>query len=159
MIMKAKLGEIEFEGTPAEIADMVRNLELDWTGNLLNKRDFLQPVPRVEPDSDSDAEFTSEEVAFKAIKRRPLSPNQAILLAYLLKKKDAWATAIELQQVLKYSSSQLSGLFGAFGKRVSGTDGYIDGTSFFELEWDYEIDCYKYRLPSGPLRAVTRVNP
>jgi hypothetical protein len=155
--MKAKLGEIEFEGTPEEIAAMIRSLELGWTGKVLNKRDFLQPIPQIAPASDN--EFVSEEVAFKAIKRRPLSSNQAILLACLLKKKGDWAPAIELQQALQYSPSQLSGLFGAFGKRVSGTDGYIDGTSFFELEWDYEIDCYKYRLPSGVLKAVTRVNP
>jgi hypothetical protein len=157
--MKAKLGEIEFEDTPAEIAAMIRSLELGWTGKVLNQQNFLNPASQVESDSDFDTEFVSEKVAFMALKRRPLSPNQAILLAYLSERKGNWATAIELQQELKYSPSQLSGLFGAFGKRVSGTDGYIDGTSFFEHEWDYEVDCYKYRLPRGVLEAVIRVNP
>jgi hypothetical protein len=156
-MMRAKIGDIEIEGTPDEIGAMIRSLELAPFGKLLNKRDFLQPTRHMAPASGDS--FVSEEVAFKAIKRRPLSPNQAIILALLLRKNGDWATAIELRQETKYNASQLAGLFGAFGKRVAGTDGYVDGTSFFDWEWDYEADCYKYRLPNGVLEAVARVNP
>jgi hypothetical protein len=79
-----------------------------------------------------------EEVAFRVLKRRPLSVAQARLLATLLKNGKAWTTAKDLQNATKYNPSQLAGLFGAFGKRVTGTDGYEDGMSFFEWEWDYE---------------------
>ncbi|MDP9056321.1 MAG: hypothetical protein M3N34_03155 [Pseudomonadota bacterium] len=147
--MKAKIGGIDVEGTPEEILTFSRMIENAAT------------PPAVPPlnKAAGDERFVSEEVAFKVIKRRPLSPGQSTVLALLLRNSGTWTTAKDLQKATKYEPSQLAGLLGAFGKRVSSTDGYVEGTAFFEVEWDYEKDCHKYRLPSGPLAAVERVKP
>jgi hypothetical protein len=149
--MKANInsnGSIEVQdGTPEEIFALARLMA-----------DKLPSASKPSAASASSADM-SEEVAFKVLKRRPLSEAQAKLLAFLLQNEGAWTTAKDLQKATNYNASQLAGLFGAFGKRVSGTEGFVEGTSFFEWEWDYEVDCYKYRLPVDVLRAVARVDP
>jgi hypothetical protein len=100
--------------------------------------------------------FVSEEIAFRVIKRRPLSREQSKTLAILRQSGDDWVSAKALCRDLGYSSSQLAGMLGAFGKRLTATDGYVDGTWFFDQEWDYENNCYQYRLPDGVRKAVGR---
>jgi hypothetical protein len=150
--MKANInpnGSIEVQdGTPEEVFALAR---------LMADKSPVAVVKSASMPIETDD--MPEEVAFRVLKRRPLSVAQAKLLATLLKNGDAWTTAKDLQKATKYNPSQLAGLFGAFGKRVTGTDGYEDGMSFFEWEWDYEADCYKYRLPDDVLKAVARVDP
>jgi hypothetical protein len=151
MAMKARIGEIEIDGTPEEIGILIRRLELGPFGNLLaHKRDFLQSKPE-----KSDL-FVSEDVAFRVLKRRPLSEAQSKVLSLLGKSDSKWTSAKDIQAAAGYNASQLAGLFGAFGKRVSGTPGHIKDTLFFDQKWDYEKDCYKYRLPEGSMSAVKR---
>jgi hypothetical protein len=150
--MKANInpnGSIEIQdGTPEEVFAL--------SLLMADKSPFSSSKPSA---TATDSIVMSEDVAFRVLKRRPLSEAQAKLLALLLRNGSAWSTAKELQKATKYNPSQLAGLFGAFGKRVTGTEGFIEGTSFFEWEWDYEVDCYKYRLPADVLKAVARVDP
>ncbi len=149
--MKANInrdGSIEVQdGTPDEVFYLARLMSDNASPSIAPRR----ALP-------SDNSYVSEELAFRVLKRRALSQAQAKLLALLRQNAGNWTTAKDLQKATNYNPSQLAGLFGAFGKRVAGTDGYVEGTSFFEWEWDYEEDCYKYRLPRGVLDAVIRVN-
>lgn len=142
--MKARIGTVEVEGTPEEI------------GALLRSFNDSPPTGGIPTPSSAGDTFVSEEIAFRALKRRQLSPEQKIMLSLLKANNPAWTTAKELQKAMGYSPSQFAGLMGAFGKRIGSTDGYVDYTSFFEQEWDYEQDCNRYRLPAGPLAAVRR---
>jgi hypothetical protein len=150
--MKAKIGSITIEGSPNEIADLIRQLELSpFDFSRLHKRDFLRPL--ADPESGP---FVSEEVAFRILKRRSLSPEQLSMLAMLREADQNWTSAKSIQLKLGYSSSQFSGMLGAFGKRVSSTPGYREGTLFFDQEWDYEEGCNRYRLPEDVLDALKR---
>jgi hypothetical protein len=152
--MKAKIGSIQIDGTPEEIADLIRKLEISPfnLGDMMTKRDFLQP--QVDPDAGP---FVSEEIAFRVLKRRSLSAEQLTMLALLCSAGEDWTSAKAIQKALNYKTSQFSGMLGAFGKRVASTPGYRDGTTFFDQEWDYEEDCFRYRLPEDVIDAVKRV--
>lgn len=141
--MKARIGDVEIEGTAAEIAALIR--EFQGTAGLKSATD------RPSPDK-----FVSEEVAFRAVRRRPLSAEQEIVMRTLKANHPKWTTAVELQKATGYAPSQLSGLLGALGKRVYATPGYVEGTWFLDQEWSYEEGVTQYRLPEPVLAAVTR---
>lgn len=139
--MKAKIGSVEVEGTPEEIASL---MQLVSSESAVAKHD--QP----------GRNYVSEDVAFRALKRRPLLPTQGAVLAKLKANYPSWTLAKDLQKVTNYNRNQLAGLFGAFGKRVAATEGYVSNTWFFDVEWNYDADCYQYRLPPSVLSAVKR---
>jgi hypothetical protein len=144
--MKAKIGNVEIEGTPEEVATLLRTLRWDISTIAHEHDNKSQPQPR----------YVSSEIAFKAIKRRPLSSEQTTILKMLNQKHPDWASSKDLQEATNFNANQLAGIFGAFGKRVSATEGYERGTLFFEQQWDYDKDCYIYRLPQATLEAVKR---
>jgi len=143
--MRAKIGSVEIEGTAEEISAVLRSLPLGT----------LDHSPLIESAAKS-GKFVPEELAFRVLKRRPLSSEQRPLLSLLARNHPSWTSAFELQKATKYKPSQLAGLLGAFGKRVTATNGYLAGMWFFDQEWDYEQDCNRYRLPEGVLNAVRR---
>lgn len=144
--MKAKFGSVEVEGTPDEIATLLQRMSVNVP---------TADMPR-EPSATAGRHYVSEDVAFRALKRRSLSIPQGIVLAKLKVNYPAWTLAKDLQTVTGYNRNQLSGLFGAFGKRIAATDGYLPDTWFFDVEWNYDADCYQYRLPPTVLSAVER---
>ena len=143
--MKARIGSVEVEGTPEEIGRLIRDLET-LPSSSGDKR----------ATDDGDRRFVDEGVAFKMIKRRPLSDGQKALIEKLGSEHPSWTSAKDLQKATKFNANQLAGLLGAFGKRVSSTEGYIQGSILFDYRWDYDHDCYFYRLPEGVLAAVKR---
>ena len=143
--MKAKIGSIEVDGTPEEIAALIRELPM---GMSIATQPHSSAVP--------ERKFVSEEVAFKVLKRRPLSIEQSAALSLMRKNHPNWTLAFDLQKATNYAPNQLAGLLGALGKRVGSTEGYVKNTAFLDQEWDYEKDCYRYRLPEGVLAAVKR---
>src|SRR5687768_15219542 len=106
--MKARFGSVEVEGTPEEIAELMRFLP-SQNATAANQE---QPTA-------SGRQFVSEEVAFRTLKRRALLDKQRAVLAKLKADYPSWTLAKDLQKVTKYNRNQLAGLFGAFGKRVS----------------------------------------
>ncbi|MEA3053316.1 MAG: hypothetical protein QOG72_2219 [Sphingomonadales bacterium] len=144
--MKAKIGSIEVEGTPDEIATLLQRI------NFEGRSAGLPP----EPPATAGRHYVSEEVAFRALKRRSLSVPQGLVLSKLKADYPAWTLAKDLQTITGYNRNQLAGLFGAFGKRVAGTDGYLRDTWLFDVEWNYDADCYQYRLPPTVHSALER---
>lgn len=144
--MKAKIGNVEVEGTPDEIAELLRRMPLA----------SFPVAPARDQPSSAGRHYVSEEVAFRVLKRRPLSGEQKTVLSSLKANYPAWTLAKDLQKATGYNRNQLAGLFGAFGKRVASTDGYVEHTWFFDAEWNYDADCYQYRLPPGVKTAVER---
>lgn len=144
--MRAQFGKIFVEGSVSEIADLIRELNRNPEGGLQN-----QGV-----EMDRDSRWVSEEIAFRVLKRRALSPEQRAMLGKMRENYPSWTTFSDLMGATGYSSSQLSGLLGAFGKRVYSTEGYEEDTLFFDQEWDYENDVYRYRLPESSYRAVVK---
>jgi len=139
--MKATINGIEVEGSLSEIASLLR--------------EFGSPSPTRQGVSDANSSM-DEDFAFRVLKRRPLSREQTAVLSLLRRNHPNWTTAFDLQKETKYNPNQLAGLLGAFGKRVAATEGHQKGQYFFEVIWDYDVDCYKYRLVDGARSAVIR---
>jgi hypothetical protein len=144
--VKAKIHGVEVEGDVDDIAALI--LKLQTGGKLSGSA----------ASGTSNHKFVSPEVAFRAIRRRSLSLEQETVLRTLKRNHPNWTTATELQGAISYTPSQLAGLFGAFGKRVYSTPGYIEGQWFFDQERDYDAGANKYRLPESVLEAVARAN-
>ena len=145
--MKARFGEVEVDGTVDEVAALIQQLRGDMSPDG-------KAVDSASPDEPN--KFISEEVAFRAFRRRPLSKQQELVVQTMIRNHPGWSTAAELQAATKYSPSQLAGLLGAFGKRVYATEGYKKGRWFLDQEWDYENGANKYRLPEAVLAAAKR---
>ena len=144
--MKARIGSVEVEGTPQEISQLL------WSMGVHDLRSAEPPTTEVKQREEA----VSEDVAFRTLKRRPLSDHQRALFKTLRENHPDWTSAVDLQKATKYNPNQLAGLLGALGKRVSSTDGYVPGSLLLDYRWDYDDDCYYYRLPESVKRAVER---
>lgn len=147
--MRARIGTVEVEGTADEIAALIRSLGNETPSPTAS---VAQGTGRV-----SLRKYVAEDVALRVLNRRPLSQEQRVLLTTIKQNLPGWTTANELQKIIGYSSAQLAGLLGAFGKRVTGTEGYRQGTWFFDQEWNHDRACNQYRLPDSVVSAMTRL--
>ena len=146
--MKARINGIDVEGTLDEIASLLRQFGSAVASNGPAVAGADVPSGR---QSSMDEDF-----AFRVLKRRPLSREQTLVLSLLRRNHPSWTTAFDLQKATKYNPNQLAGLLGAFGKRVAATEGHQKGQYFFEVVWDYDLDCYTYRLVEAARSAVIR---
>jgi hypothetical protein len=141
------------EGNPTELADFL-NLSKIHEPHTPNIESVIVPNSL----ATEDFRFVSESVAARALNRLKLSPAQVKMLRKLYESGDKWVLATELHRAVGYSASQFAGLMGAFGRRVVYTPGYVVDSSFFEIDWDYDINCYRYRLPASVRKAVEKLN-
>lgn len=140
---------VVIDGTPEEVVAVAKGLEM---GTVVPAG-----VAPAAPPSDMDAEdkvFVTIEVARKVLSRRPLSREQMAVLKTLAKRHPDWVPAADLHKVTGYTPAQFAGLMGAFGRRVTHTEGYVPGTWMFDAEWNYDIGAYDYRLPDSVLEAM-----
>ena len=138
------------EGTPEEVLSVAKGLEVGGTS----------PVPEATPAAPTvdvdpgERVFVSTEVARKVLNRRPLSHEQKTVLTMLAKRHPGWVPATELQAATGYTTAQFAGLMGAFGRRFTHTDGFVQGSWLFDAEWNYDKGAYDYRLPDTVLEAM-----
>lgn len=105
---------------------------------------------------NTDWEFVSTDVAFRALTRIKLGKQMKAVLRRVYLRGDKWTSATLLQKEIDYTPAQFAGLMGAFGRRLINTAGYVLNSSFWEYEWDGEQSCYLYRLPGSVRTAVER---
>lgn len=145
------------EGSPGEVTEVLNNSQL---GHLADPAATAPPAPSQPIEVPGGANggqkkvFVSEEVAKRAFTRRPLSTQQTIVVKTLADAFPNWVLATDLHKATRFSPAQLAGLLGAFGRRVSHTKGYVQGSWLFDADWDYGNNCYNYRLSEGALNAA-----
>lgn len=144
--MRLKIGAHEVEGTVEEVAKLLGLLsgEVASDGPESKASSLGGPSP-----------FISEGLAYDALTRRPLGIISAKMLRTLDKAGDGWTAAPELQKTLGLSTREFAGLLGAFGKRISHTDGEGSRT-FFDQYWDQENGYNLYRLPPSVRSALRK---
>lgn len=145
------------EGSPEELAEYQRRLGPNEAGVSPNALD-AKPSPKNAPETTNvsawmrrPVDFVDVQVARKMISRRPLSDQQKIVLKTLYGTPHLVPTA-KLQDVTGYSARQMAGLMGAFGRRLTHTEGYEEGTSFFDWWWDE--NGWHYSLPDSVRHAM-----
>ena len=139
------------EGTPDEILSVMPHLKS--TGAVLTTTPEEKPVSEVTP-TNAEKTYIDTRVARKVLTRRELKPQQAAVLKLLYKAHPKMVLATEIQKAINYTPAQLAGLMGAFGRRMSHTEGYIGGDWFFITEWSKTGHCWEYGLPESVRQAL-----
>jgi hypothetical protein len=151
--MRVTIDGFEVEGTPEEIASLIRaqgrTPSASASVNILDD----------ETCKSDDERFASEKIAYRALRRRPLSVAQRALFRSLLTAYPNWVSASSLQDSTGYNPNQLGGLLGAIGRRLSQTEGHALGSSMIEWVWNADEGEYAYRLPPSVCAAVRRIDP
>ena len=99
----------------------------------------------------------SEDRVLKVLKRRELQPNIKKLLKALQQAGHKGMTSGEIADKLNLKTTQLAGVFGAFGRRVVTTPGWPAGVKILETSRD-EKGRRRYHLPTvlrGALDKLT----
>lgn len=151
--MRVTISGFEVEGTPEEVAALIQAHGSAAPSRLSAGKD------EISADTLDDERFASEKVAYRALRRRPLSSAQRTLFRTLLDAYPQWVSSSQLQAATDYSPNQLGGLLGAIGRRLSQTEGYVRGSAILEWMWNADENEYAYRLPPSARDAVERIAP
>ena len=148
--MRATIQGLEVEGTPEEIAAfaaLFRKVETDSSESSSSGK--------LADAAHSEEEIT-EAFAYRVFNRRPLSKAQKIVLAGLERRHPRWTLASELQKENGWNGTQLGGVLGGLGRRLTATKGYKKGYHLWEWQWDEDEGEWAYRLPDVVLSALQR---
>jgi hypothetical protein len=128
-----------FVGTPAEWKEIshlfVENPVMDSQ---------KVPAPEVSGPPERVVEV-SPEVIELGLTRIPLSKNQRAVLRAVIEASPDWISSAELAKATGLSRSELSGVWGALGRRASGTKGWPERGEAVESEWDPDKRMKRYR--------------
>lgn len=145
-----------FEGTVEELNEVASNLGIGSTPSTI-----AIPHRQIEPDVTASSITNGEEAVSITFARRVLSrrdisePMKAVLIA-LYHSGDEMIGISKLCEASNYTKPQFAGLMGAFGRRISHTQGYDDETYFFKTEWDEDNEEWKYSLPLSVREALVK---
>lgn len=145
-----------FEGTVEELNEVASNLGIGSTQSTI-----ALPHRQVEPAGTASSITDGEEAvsitfACRVLSRRDISePMKAVLIA-LYHSGDAMVGISKLCEASNYTKPQFSGLMGAFGRRISHTQGYDEETYFFKTEWDEDNEEWTYSLPPSVREALVK---
>ena len=147
--------KITVEGTPEELSQAFPNLmrsaamPSDARADAPPEAPADAPWPTLKHRPDVTVDF-----ARKVLTRRPLSPEQRLVLVTLYEAFPSWVAIADLQAKVKYKPSQFTGLMGAFGRRIATTAGLVTGSRFFVQEWDPKAKAQRYSLAGSVAEAM-----
>jgi hypothetical protein len=114
----------EFEGTPDEFAKVAHL----FPGTLVSAVAGPNPAESVEAET---SEITSKLVLLVLTRRKLSSDIRKVLKALVQAGADGMTTG-EIAAAMGINWQKLSGVMGAFGRRVASTSGWPAGVSFIE---------------------------
>lgn len=141
-----------FEGTQEEIREMAQSMLPMASGHTVSIEtpEERRSTPLRELSSEEETKFVTEEFARRVLTRRPAL--SAAVKAVLKALTDAYPDGVLLRDLhiaAGYTPQQFAGLMGAFGRRMSHTDGYDEYAYFFEYRWDDDQEDWRYVLPDS----------
>jgi hypothetical protein len=128
-----------FVGTPAEYREIA---------HLFAENPVIEGQKALAPDVPSPVESAPEvssEVIELALTRIPLSKNQVAVLRAVVEVSPGWISTVELAQRTGLTRQELSGVWGALGRRAAGTKGWPKGGQAVESDWDRDNRLWRYR--------------
>jgi hypothetical protein len=152
--MRAVVKGIEIEGTPAEIAALINSLE-----EAFPQSDHVQPRSQSNQRAGGDDEESTitADLAYRILRRIPLSDMQKSFLLIVKAAYPDWVRASQVQSELSWTGTQLGGVLGGLGRRLSATKGVGHGDALWVWKWDDDEGEYAYRLPSASVEALDRM--
>jgi hypothetical protein len=152
---------VVFDGTPQEVAEALKAMGVATPMTAAVAQ--IAPVEtedgedETDEDGDEDIQPLPQKVATRVLSRLPtISKNMKKALVALHKAGGDGLLGSELCELLDFEQSQFRGMMGAFGRRVTHTEGWYDGAGFFEYDWDAE-NGYRYKLFDTSRKAVETV--
>lgn len=140
------------EGTAEEVNAILSNEALRDSG-------FGTVGGAAPPPAGSDSQqYISEAFAINMLQRRPLSKEQITILRTLYAAHPKMVSAATLAKKLGFEPRQFSGLMGAFGNRLTHTQGWKKDHWFFRQEWNNNESCHQYGLPESVRTALQKIN-
>lgn len=151
---------VVFDGTPQEVAEALKAM-----GVAAPTTSAAAGLAETEGDEAGDTDEEGDEplqplpltVAKRVLSRLPtISKNMKKALIALHGAGDNGLLGSELCELLDFDQSQFRGMLGAFGRRVTHTEGWYDGAGFFDYDWEAETG-YRYKLFDTSRKAVETV--
>lgn len=142
-----------FEGSANELSEVAKNLGVQAVPSAVEADSEMDAVLKPHPVNEGD-DPVSVKFARRVLKRLQISEPMQAVLQELYDAGDAWVGIEQLCSASNYTRQQFAGLMGAFGRRVSHTQGYDEETYFFEVEWDHENHGCRYKIPSSVRDAL-----
>lgn len=145
-----------FEGTAEELNEVAANLGITSTTSVA-----AVPAVRAEPELAATSITDGEEAvspifARRVLKRRDISEPMKAVLTALYNAGEEMIGISKLCDASNYTRPQFAGLMGAFGRRISHTQGYDGETYFFKTLWDEDKEEWAYSLPSSVRDALVK---
>jgi hypothetical protein len=153
--MRATIEGVEIEGTPEEIAALLRSIRGHSRLSEAAVAPATSAVPG-EPEVDDEKDITTQ-FAYRTLRRIPLSAFQKALFSVLRRAYPDWTLASEIQKQMSWSGTQLGGVLGGLGRRLTATKGYKPGFVLWDWKWDDDEGEYAYRLPEAVIAALDRM--
>ena len=145
------------EGTVEEIREVIPMLQSFTSETKIVTREIDESTLDSEEQRSAEKRPVTLEFALRALTRRPLSEPQRKVLKALYDAHPDCVTSLALREVADYGSShQLAGLMGAFGRRLSNTEGFDENAYFFQWQRDAKNEVWEYRLAETVLEALER---
>lgn len=144
-----------FEGSVDELSEVAKNLGVQSVAAAVEVPNEPEAALKAHSASEGD-DPVSVKFARRVLKRLAISEPMQAVLQELYDAGDAWVGIEQLCSASNYTRQQFAGLMGAFGRRVSHTQGYDEETYFFEVEWDHENSGWRYKLPSTVRDALVQ---
>ncbi|MET1111548.1 MAG: hypothetical protein ABWX67_08505 [Allosphingosinicella sp.] len=153
--MRATIEGVEIEGTPEEIAALLRSIR----GHSRPPATAAAPAMVVAPEETEadDEQGITTQFAYRTLRRIPLSTSQRALFRLLKRAHPEWTLASEIQRQMSWSGTQLGGVLGGLGRRLTATKGHKPSFVLWEWKWDDDEGEYSYRLPEAVIAALDRM--
>ena len=128
-----KMRFVEFEGTPAEFEQVKHNFSFNKSSA------GIAPTASAEDEGQPASKLSQEglrDIVITALTRRGLPSTMATIFKALLKNPKGLSSEA-LAKELKITRAQLAGVLGAFGRRLSHTEGFPDSEDVWlaKREW------------------------
>ena len=153
--MRIAIGGHVVEGTVEEVAALLKVVGVFADENSSAPAPVQANGAAAQNQRSGHSPFVTEDFAYEVLTRRPLDQKYIALLNKLKASGSAWTSALDLQKTLKLSTREFAGLLGAFGRRVSHTEG-ATSRYFFDQYWDAGKGFNLYRLPDSVRAAMQR---
>jgi hypothetical protein len=137
-----------FLGTTAEFKEVA---------HLLTENPIAQarePARESNVDAVEGEVQASPEVVERALTRIPLSKNQRAVLKAVVEASPGWISTVELAGATGLTRQELSGVWGALGRRVANTEGWPPNGQAIESDWDHDNSLWRYRALSALCEIV-----
>jgi hypothetical protein len=154
--MKVRL--VELEGTAVEINEVLPTIQPMPAGNVMSGEPPEDTSSAAAKTSEGPTKFVTVDFARRVLTRLPLSKPFKALIQTLNEAHPNRVLSAPLYDATGYNAAQFAGLMGAFGRRVTHTEGFEKGTYFFDYKWNGEANQYEYRFPESVREAVSLEN-